>query len=203
MGGSWRRKRVVVVIRGLKTLLFLITMALSFLLFSAPVLLALADALLPSALLLSLSPQALSLISPHLTNYDFRISLFDIPLLSLLRSTVILCVYGVCDGPRLSGGLYLGIATACSASSLAFVSLKAASFVFSSGGCRSFPIPAIEAALFACSLALGVGHVVVAYRTSCRERRKLLVYKIDIEAVSMYHKFLQEGRPRLEQHNQS
>jgi len=28
-----------------------------------------------------------------------------------------------------------------------------------------------------------VGHFVVAYRTSCRERRKLLVYKIDIEGV--------------------
>lgn len=43
-----------------------------------------------------------------------------------------------------------------------------------------------EFALFLCSSALAVGHVVVAYRTSCRERRKLLVYKIDIEAVSVH-----------------
>ncbi|KAJ6892009.1 hypothetical protein NC651_025252 [Populus alba x Populus x berolinensis] len=40
----------------------------------------------------------------------------------------------------------------------------------------------MEIALFFCSLLLAIGHVVVAYRTSCRERRKLWVYKIDIEA---------------------
>lgn len=40
----------------------------------------------------------------------------------------------------------------------------------------------MEAMLF-CSMVLAVGHIVVAYRTSCRERRKLLVYKIDAEAV--------------------
>ncbi|PPE02254.1 hypothetical protein GOBAR_DD00713 [Gossypium barbadense] len=42
---------------------------------------------------------------------------------------------------------------------------------------------AMETALFICSLALAIAHIIVAYRTSCRERRKLLVYKIDIEAV--------------------
>lgn len=42
--------------------------------------------------------------------------------------------------------------------------------------------PAVEA-LFLSSLALAMAHVVAAYRISCRERRKLLVYKIDIEAV--------------------
>lgn len=41
----------------------------------------------------------------------------------------------------------------------------------------------MEAMLF-CSMVLAVGHIVVAYRTSCRERRKLLVYKIDVEAVN-------------------
>lgn len=38
-------------------------------------------------------------------------------------------------------------------------------------------------AMFLSSLVLAVGHIVVAYRTSCRERRKLLVYRIDLEAV--------------------
>lgn len=74
-----------------------------------------------------------------------------------------------------------------SVSSLLFVSFKA-SFVFGNkasmmergGGYAG----GVEIALFACSLALAIGHIVVAYRTSCRERRKLLVYKIDIEAVS-------------------
>ncbi|KAG0447357.1 hypothetical protein HPP92_028348 [Vanilla planifolia] len=46
--------------------------------------------------------------------------------------------------------------------------------------------PAVEVLLLS-SLALAVGHVVAAYRTSCRERRRLLVYKIDIEAVSAYN----------------
>jgi len=43
-----------------------------------------------------------------------------------------------------------------------------------------------QIALFVWSCALAVGHVVVAYRTSRRERRKLLVYKIDIEAVRVF-----------------
>jgi hypothetical protein len=74
----------------------------------------------------------------------------------------------------------------CSISSLIYVSLKAA-FVFGEpaigdGGGNYFR--AAEVALFLCSSVLAIGHIVVAYRTSCRERKKLLVFKIDIEAVS-------------------
>lgn len=94
-------------------------------------------------------------------------------------------VYSLCDGPRLSRGPYLGITTMCSVLSLMFVSFKAV-YIFSVSGIdRSGYVRATEIALFVCSCALAVGHVVVAYRTSCRERRKLLVYKIDIEAVSV------------------
>ncbi|KAH9767077.1 alpha/beta hydrolase related protein [Citrus sinensis] len=162
-------------------------MLVSLLLFSAPVLLAIADTLLPSALLsASLSPSSLSLstLSSHFNDYDFRYSLVDIPLISIIRSAVIICVYGLCDGPRRSRGPYLGITTICSVLSLIFVSLKA-SYVFSVADIdRGVYVRAMEMALFICSLALAVGHIVVAYRTSCRERKKLLVYKIDIEAVS-------------------
>ena len=70
----------------------------------------------------------------------------------------------------------------CSVSSLVFVSLKA-SYVFSGS---STDQGAIEAALFICSVVLAVAHIFVAYRISCRERRKLLVYKIDIEAVRSF-----------------
>ncbi|KAF7830953.1 alpha/beta hydrolase-like protein [Senna tora] len=189
------------ILRGLKTLFFLITMLLSLLLFSAPLLLVLADALLPSALLSALSPSSLSLnsLSSLFRTYDFRYSLVDIPLLSITRSVVIFCVYSFCDGPRLSSGPYLGITTMCSVLSLIFVSLKAV-YVFSH---RGGYVRAFEIALFVCSSALAIGHVVVAYRTSCRERRKLLVYKIDIEAISAckngypiprYPKILQEER---------
>ncbi|KAK3020655.1 hypothetical protein RJ639_046248, partial [Escallonia herrerae] len=178
-----RRKRVL---RGVKTLFFLATMLVSLLLFSAPILLVIADTLLPSALLsASVSPPpslSLQTLYSHLSNYDFRYSLIDIPLISIIRSAVILCVYSLCDGPRLSRGPYMTIATICSVSSLVFVSLKA-SYVFSGSSTeRGAYDRAMEVALFACSLALAIGHVVVAYRTSCRERRKLLVYKIDIEA---------------------
>ncbi|KAL8161026.1 hypothetical protein V2J09_012515 [Rumex salicifolius] len=184
---SWRST-----IRAIKTVFFLITMTLSFLVFSAPILLVIADALLPSALLSASLPPTTpnrsdflsSLlgdrsISSFLRDYDFRYSLVDIPLLSIARSILILCVYSWCDGPRMSRGPYLWVATVCSAVSLVFVSLKA-SFVFGRGGYDG--ARAAEVALFCSSYALAVGHVLVAYRTSCRERKKLLIYKIDIEA---------------------
>ncbi|MBA0627204.1 hypothetical protein Godav_004747 [Gossypium davidsonii] len=190
--------------RVLKTVFFLITMAISFLVFSAPVFLVLADALLPSALLsASLSPSYLSLqsLSSHFDNYDFRSSLIDIPLISIIRSAVIIVVYSFCDGPKLSRGPYLGITMICSISSLVFVSIKA-SFVFGSRIPKEGTyVTAMETALFISSLALAIAHMIVAYRTSCRERRKLLVYKIDIEAISAckngfprYNKILQQER---------
>ncbi|XP_015931332.1 uncharacterized protein LOC107457678 [Arachis duranensis] len=183
------------VLRVVKTLFFLITMIMSLLLISAPTILVIADALLPSALLSVFSSS--SLLSPpssikttlfsHLQNYDFRYSLVDIPLLSIARSLVIFCVYSLCDGPRLSNGPYLGVTTVCSVFSLMLVSLKAV-YIFGSGTTAAtkeyYYVRSSEIALFVCSYVFAVGHVVVAYRTSCRERRKLLVYKIDIEAIS-------------------
>ncbi|CAJ2644042.1 uncharacterized protein LOC123894765 isoform X2 [Trifolium pratense] len=175
------------ILRVVKTLFFLITMILSLLLFSAPVLLVIADALVPSALLSTLSPfsvsPSLTTLSSHFQNYDFRYSLIDIPLVSIIRSFIIFCVYSLCDGPKLSRsrGPYLGITTLCSVLSLLFVSFKAV-YVFGNG--NGYVGGSSEIALFVCSCVLAVGHVVVAYRTSCRERRKLLVYKIDIEAIS-------------------
>ncbi|KAM5556668.1 hypothetical protein ABKV19_024181 [Rosa sericea] len=209
MGFILKEEKSKKVLRGVKTVFFLITMLISLLLFSAPILLVIADTLLPSALLSASSSASLSLetLSSHFSNYDFRYSLVDIPLISIIRSAVIFCVYSFCDGPRLSHGPYLGITTVCSVLSLVFVSFKA-SFVFgapvvSGSGAEEQGgeyLRASEIALFICSFALAVGHIVVAYRTSCRERRKLWVYKIDIEAISAckngfprYQKKLQEA----------
>ncbi|KAI3888647.1 hypothetical protein MKW92_002105 [Papaver armeniacum] len=196
-------------LRAVKTLFFFVSMLISLLLFSAPVLLVLTDAILPSAILsLSLPSSQLDSISSSLqnfsySNYDFRSSFVDIPLLSIVRSFIILCVYCLCDGPGLTRGPYLAITTICSVSSLAFVSLKASyafcvPFVNSGGGGGGHYI---RAALIMSSIVLAIGHIVVAYRTSCRERRKLLLYKIDIEAVSSckkgfptYNKILQQVR---------
>ncbi|XP_019196013.1 PREDICTED: uncharacterized protein LOC109189842 isoform X2 [Ipomoea nil] len=177
----------------MKTLFFLATMLVSLLLLSAPVLLLIADAILPSALLSaapSSSPASISLksLSSHLSNYDFRYSLIDIPLISIVRSAIILCVYSLCDGPRLSRGPYLGIATICSVSSLVFLSLKAG-YIFGNYWSSSLDSNkerlgyTIDVALFTCSFLMAIAHIVVAYRISCRERRKLLVFKIDIETV--------------------
>ncbi|KAF5959657.1 hypothetical protein HYC85_000866 [Camellia sinensis] len=127
---------------------------------------------------------SLHCLSSHLTHYHFRHSLIDIPLISLIRSAIILCkfhttsVYSFCDGPSLSRGPYLGVVTV-------FCVFIASLFEFDDLGVdRGRYGRAMEVGLFLCSMVLGMGHVVVAYRTSCRERRKLLVYKIDIEAVS-------------------
>lgn len=194
--------------RGAKTLFFLLNMLISLLFLSAPVLLAITDSLVPSLLLsASLSPSpglSLRSLRSHLSNYDSRRSLVDVPIISIIRSAIILCksatfncfsmtrdwsecqnsilagVYSLCDGPRLFRGPYLGITTALCLMSLGFVSLKA-SHLFARPG----RINVDEIALVACSLSFAVGHIGVAYRTSCRERRKLLLYKIDIEeAVS-------------------
>lgn len=77
-------------LRGVKIVFFLITMVISLLLFSAPVLLVIADALVPSALLSAFSP---SFLFSHFENYDFGYSLIDIPLVSIARSLVIFCKY--------------------------------------------------------------------------------------------------------------
>ncbi|XP_042519726.1 uncharacterized protein LOC122093441 [Macadamia integrifolia] len=178
-------------LRGLKTLFVLVTMLISLIIFSAPVVLVIADALLPSAILSTSLPLSFGTFSSYLRSYDFRYSLIDIPLISIARSAVIICSYYFCDGPRLSRGPYLGVTALSSLLSLIFVSFKA-SYVFdgssSSGSDGEGYHRVMVMALFICSLALGVSHAVVAYRTSCRERRKMLVYKIDIEAITACNK---------------
>lgn len=84
--------------RWIKTLFFLITMLVSLLLFSAPILLIIADVLLSSALFSASLPLShpsftLKTLLVHLNSYDFRLSLIDIPLVSIARSAIILCKY--------------------------------------------------------------------------------------------------------------
>ncbi|XP_022134105.1 uncharacterized protein LOC111006459 isoform X2 [Momordica charantia] len=199
--GFQNEEKSVRILRALKTLFFLITMFISLLFFSAPILIAMVDSLLPSALLY---PDSLSFksLSSNLQNYNFASSIVDIPLISISRSAIIVCI--LCDGAKLSRGPYLAAVMGCSSISLVFVSVKAYCLF---GG--SAPAPAVEPGgatemvlLFGCSLILALGHFAVAYRTSCRERRKLRVYQIDIEAVfsgsqkgfPQYKKILLEGK---------
>ncbi|KAJ6808035.1 uncharacterized protein M6B38_168945 [Iris pallida] len=178
--------------RGAKTLFFLLNMLASLLLVCAPpLLIVLLDVLVPSATLLSSSSSSIPPISSQLKTYRFDTSLLDVPLVSIARSLLILCAYVIWEGR----GPYLGIASVCSFVSIGFVSAKAAT-MFGMGcteaGGRGRHLLAIGVkegaaieALFLCSLGLAVAHVLVAYRTTCRERRKLLVYRIDIEAVKL------------------
>ncbi|THU47688.1 hypothetical protein C4D60_Mb09t18260 [Musa balbisiana] len=181
--------------RWAKTLFFVAAMLASLLLVCAPpVFVVVIDLLLPPALL-SVSnrgspPLSLWTLPGQLKTFDFRSSLIDLPMVSALRSFLILFAFLVCDGGR---GLYVGITAFCSSASTAYVLIKAFTiywvapprqeprWILALAGRES---PAIEA-LFLTSLALAIAHIAVAYRTSCRERRKLLVYRIDVEAVKI------------------
>ncbi|KAG0497065.1 hypothetical protein HPP92_001756 [Vanilla planifolia] len=176
--------------RAAKALFFVANMLASLLLDCAPPLLVVViDLLLPCALFAAAGGKGPALAS-EIRNYRFRGSLVDLPLVSAARSIFILCLY-LCFSGR---GPYLGLATLCASMSAGYVSLKAIAMfgaASSPGKRRLLSLvakegPAVEVLLLS-SLALAVGHVVAAYRTSCRERRRLLVYKIDIEAVSAYN----------------
>ncbi|KAJ0968922.1 hypothetical protein J5N97_021799 [Dioscorea zingiberensis] len=172
-------------LRWVKTLFFLISMTASLLLVCAPPLLvAILDFVLPSALLSAASDPVFSpfFVFSQLRSFDFGTTLVDLPLVSSARSLLILCVYSVWEGK----GPYLGITMASNLVSFAYVLFKAVAFY----GTASMEITGSKEerlieALFLSSLALAMAHVVVAYRTNCRERRKLLVYRIDIEAVQV------------------
>lgn len=130
----------------------------------------------------------------------------DIPLVSIIRSFIITCVYSLCDGPGLSHGPYLGTVTICSIVSIVLLAVKA---------CLFTPIVDIESegsallekqhlkkswgmsVLFLSSLVFAFGHIVVAYRTSCRARRKLLFYhRVDPESVLLCKNVL-SGFPKI------
>lgn len=81
------------------------------------------------------------------------------------------------------------VAVACSVGSLCYVLAKAvAVFGVAADGSGlelqgKGQLVAVEA-MFLMSLALAAAHLAMAYRASCRERCRLLVYRIDVEAVS-------------------
>lgn len=122
----------------------------------------------------------------------------DIPLVSVVRSLVITCVYSMCDGPGLSHGPYLGTVTLCSVASILILSVKACLFKHIPDIIETEAAPSLMReklhskkswgmpVLFLSSLVFALGHVVVAYRTSCRARRKLLLHRIDPESVLSY-----------------
>ncbi|KMZ76148.1 Alpha/beta hydrolase related protein [Zostera marina] len=174
--------------RGVKTIFFVFTMIGSLLLFSAPPLLvAILDIILPTVLLHVYSsdyvPVSVGTIVERLRPFDFKSSLVDVPLISVARSLLILFVYSLCDVPGRSRGPYLGTTLFCSVVSVSYVAVKACVTFDGSMRWRQSPEGSIWQAVIMSSMLLAIAHVVVAYKTNCRERRKLVVFQIDLEAV--------------------
>lgn len=180
--------------RWAKTAFFVAAMLASLLLVCAPPLLVvLLDLTLPPALL-SASLRAgagggdgsfAPAVVAQARAFDFRSSLVDLPAVSAARALLILCAYVVCGG----GGAYLGVVVACAAGSVTYVLAKAAAVLPrraagpQAGGADARALAAGPEAMLLLSLALAAAHLAAAYRTSCRERRRMLVYRIDVEGA--------------------
>ncbi|KAL6660005.1 hypothetical protein ACP70R_002127 [Stipagrostis hirtigluma subsp. patula] len=181
--------------RWAKTAFFLVAMLASLLLVCAPPLLVvLLDLLLPPALLSNFlraqaqqgaaSAVSAATLLGQARAFRFGSSLVDLPAVSAARSLLILCAYTACGG----GAAYMWVAVACSAASLCYVLAKAAAVFGVAGPGLELQgkgqLVAVEA-MFLMSLALAAAHLAMAYRACCRERRRLLVYRIDVEAVRL------------------
>ncbi|KAK8274535.1 hypothetical protein V6Z12_D10G079600 [Gossypium hirsutum] len=183
--------------RIVRTAIFMVAMLASLIGSSLPLLVALGDIMVPFLLLSSFMCVTCYSFNQHFRLYAFKNSLIDIPLVSVLRSIIITCVYSMCDGPALSHGPYVGTVTLCAFVSIILLSIKACVFTVNSGieaeasssaysltsqrlhWKKSWGMPV----LFLSSVVFALGHTVIAYRTSCRARRKLLFHRVDPEAV--------------------
>ncbi|XP_010532152.1 PREDICTED: uncharacterized protein LOC104808220 [Tarenaya hassleriana] len=177
-----------------RTVFFMVAMVTSLLVSSLPMLVAIGDVLVPSFLLSSFTCLTCYSVREHLHRYGLKSSLTDIPLVSVVRSFLVICIYSLSDGPALSHGPYLGAVSLCSVVSILLLSVKACVFTVHSQLeaeaslslsrkrlhlKKSWGMPV----LFLSSVVFALGHTVVAYRTSCRARRKLLYHRVDPEAV--------------------
>ncbi|KAK7271153.1 hypothetical protein RJT34_26809 [Clitoria ternatea] len=180
--------------RFVRTVFFVAALVTSLLVTSLPVLVAVLDVLVPCVLISSFTCVRCCGFKEHLRRYAFKSSLTDIPLVSVIRSFIIICVYSICDGPALSHGPYLGTVTLSSFVSIVLLSVKACVFTVNS----QIEVEALVSpkrqrlhlkkswgmpVLFLSSVVFALGHIVVAYRTSCRAKRKLLFHRVDHEAV--------------------
>ncbi|KAL4387846.1 hypothetical protein GQ457_09G007740 [Hibiscus cannabinus] len=178
--------------RIVRTAIFMVAMLASLVASSLPLLVAVGDIMVPFLLLFSFTCVTCYGFNEHFRHYAFKSSLIDIPLVSILRSIIITCVYSLCDGPALSHGPYVGTVTLCSFVSILVLSIKACVFTVNSGieaetssasQRLHWKKPWGMPVLFLSSVVFALGHTVIAYRTSCRARRKLLFHRVDPEAV--------------------
>ncbi|KEH28729.1 putative haloalkane dehalogenase [Medicago truncatula] len=181
--------------RCIRTVFFVVALVVSLIVTSLPVVVAVVDVLVPCVLISNFTCVNCYSFKQLLRRYSFKSSLMDIPLVSVLRSFIIICVYSICDGPALSHGPYLGTVTLCSFSSIILLSVKACLFTVNSQIEAEASLASLKRqrlhlkkswgmpVLFLSSVVFALGHTVVAYRTSCRARRKFLFHRIDPESV--------------------
>ncbi|KAG6425354.1 hypothetical protein SASPL_115784 [Salvia splendens] len=189
-GGWWLEK----LRRAVRTAYFVVVMVASLLAVSLPLVVSVCDAILPCLLIPSFTCIGCVGLKEHLRRYAFRSSLVDIPVVSIVRSLIILCAYSICDLQALSHGSYLGTVTFTSLISILLLSFKACVFTINSQFeqesstylsrkrlhlKKSWGMPV----LFLSSVVFALGHIVVAYHTSCKARRKLMFHRGDLEAV--------------------
>ena len=120
----------------------------------------------------------------------------------MMASMMITGVYSMCDAPAQSHGPYLGTVTLCSVVSIVLLSIKTCVFTVNSQIEAEASTSSISRqklhlkkswgmpVLFLSSVVFALGHTVVAYRTSCRARRKLMFHRADPEAVCLHAEFL-------------
>jgi len=178
--------------RATRTVFFMLIMIGSLVASSAALIVAIADLIVPCALLSVFTCcNSCYTLKFDWDTYSFRSSLVDIPLVSLVRSIIILCAYYVCDVYYLSYGPYLATNVICALASVVILLVKVCLFSFSDA-LGSLP-PAARSprfkqswgmpAMFLSSMVLALGHIVVAYRTRCQARRRLHFQWIDPEAL--------------------
>ncbi|PWA73184.1 alpha/beta-Hydrolases superfamily protein [Artemisia annua] len=180
--------------RVVRTVWFIMVMMTSLLVLCLPVLVGVCDVVVMWGLLTRFSCVSCVGVMESFRRYEFRRSLVDVPLVSVVRSLIITCVYMICDGPMISHGQYLGTVTLCSAFSVLLLSVKVCFFTVnsqleaeaSSSPTRqrlhlkkSWGMPV----LFLSSVVFALGHTVIAYRASCRARRKHMLHRMDPESV--------------------
>ncbi|GAA0167418.1 serine protease [Lithospermum erythrorhizon] len=179
--------------RLLRIIWFVVVMVASLLVISAPVLVAIGDIGVPCLVVSNFSCIRCYTFKEHLGRYNFKNSLTDIPLVSVIRSFIITCAFLLCDSSAISHGPYFGTVALSSLGSVLLLSVKACVFTINSqleAEASSFSKHKIHLkkswgmpVLFLSSVVFALGHTVLAYRTSCRARRKLLFHRGEAETV--------------------
>ncbi|XP_048637733.1 uncharacterized protein LOC125610076 [Brassica napus] len=172
--------------RCLRTIFFVAAMTASLLASSLPVLITVADVVVPCLIVSSITCLTCHSAAEHLRQYSFKTSFIDVPLISLLRSLAIICLSCLCEDARLAYGPYLETVMSLSFGGFLLLLVKAIVFTMKphmEGKVYNLKISWAMPVLLLSSALFGLAHVVIAYRKTCGARKKLMYHKIDQEAV--------------------